>query len=104
MSNADSSAHARAVIGPLATLGDKIVSYRGADGDVTTTGYIEEAPDFLGLDVVTFDPRYVATLLVEDVGSPHSGDRVTDEDGAEWTMLDEIDRRAGFTDWTVERR
>lgn len=105
MSNASAKNEARAAIAMLAALGDKIVSYRGSAGVITTNGYIEKAADFFGNDVPVADARFIASLLVEDVGEPHKGDRVTDEDGTEWTLLEEIPGDDPWvTDWTVERR
>lgn len=104
MSTASAKNEARAVIAMLASQGGKITSYRGDADDITTTGLFDKEADFLGGDVTVSDDRYVVSLLVEDVGTPHRGDRVTDEDGIEWTLLEEqpgIDQ--WITDWTVER-
>jgi len=105
MSNLSDQNAARAVIASLANSGDKIVSYTGDNGEIEAVGYIDQEMDYAGTDGQTPLRRHVVSLLVEEVGEPRRGDRVTDEDGAVWTLLDHLpsaDRRV--TDWTVQRR
>lgn len=105
MSTATAKAEARAIMVGVASLGNEIVSFRGGAGLVTTIGYIERVDDFFDGDATIVDARYVASLLVADVGEIHRGDRVIDEDGAEWTLLEEQANGDGFvTDWTCEAR
>lgn len=103
MSNAAARTFARDTITALADLGDQITTFTGIGGAVDTVGYIDDAPDIFGGEVLTMDPRQVATLLIEDVGSPSRGDTVTDEEGVNWELVEEMDRRAWVTDWTVQR-
>jgi hypothetical protein len=70
----------------IARLGEA-VTFSGASVDVSTYGYIERADDLFGEEAAVSDARYVASLLVEDVGIPHRGDLVTDDDGQTWELV-----------------
>ena len=87
----------------LADLGETI-TYRGAEGDVTTVGHVGLEADLFGGDVTSADERYVVSLLTEDVGEPFRGDRVTDEAGQVWELTDKkTGRDPHIVDWWVQR-
>lgn len=88
----------------LTALGGCLV-FNGAAGVVVSVGYVDQASDFLGLDTPISDARFVASMLVEDVGAPQRGDAITDEDGDEWVVHEEVPGSDPWvTDWTVSRR
>jgi len=81
------------------------VTYRGCDGDVTTVGVIEKIVDLLGGDTQISDARYMASLLVEDVGSPQRNDTVTDSAGTEWVLVEEMPTTDKWiAEWSVRSR
>lgn len=90
MSNASARNEARAVISILAELGDSIVSYIGDDGEISTVGYMDKESEFLIGDARTSADMTVLSLLAEDVPNPKRGDRVIDEDGGAWKLLDSL--------------
>lgn len=103
MSNTYAKATAREIVVACAELGNKIVSFTGGAGLTATTGFIDKTINSIGLDVPVGDRRNVAALLVEDVGTPSRGDTVTDEDGADWTLTEELDHDdAWVAYWSVE--
>lgn len=105
MSNAQAMIDARAAMEMVATLGGEIVSYRGGNGVVPTTGVLDQGGSFIDVDVTISAPGYLVRLLIEDVGSPHRGDIATDEDGTEWELLEEVAAEDQWTTvWTVQKR
>jgi len=104
MSTAFAQSEARANIAMLAAIGGKVTQYTNAAGAVSTVGYIDKEGDAFGGDATVSDTRYIVSLLIEDVGAPCRGDRVTDEDGVAWVLREE---RPGddpyVTDWVIER-
>lgn len=105
MSNASDRAHARATVTTLSSLGNKVVAYLGDQGAVETVGYIDQIADYAGVDGQTVETQHAVSLLVEDVGTPRRGDRVTDENGTVWSLLDvQPDDDPQIAVWSVERR
>lgn len=104
MSTALAQAQARTVVAEAAKLGSKITIYTGSAGAVATVGYIDRVTDLFGGEITSPDARYLAVMLVQDVGEPCRGDRVTDEDGGVWTLLEEQDSDGLVADWTCEKK
>lgn len=105
MSNAIERIRARSTVQALAELGNKVVSFTGAEGEVSTIGYIDQVADFLVLETTMTEKRYQVTLLPEDVGEPHRNDTVTDEDGNIWSLTEEQQSADPFVIvWGVARK
>ena len=105
MSNAIERIRARSTVQALAELGNKVVSFTGAEGAVSTVGYIDQVADFLIMETQMTEKRYQVTLLPEDVGDPHRNDTVTDEDGNVWSLTEQLRSNDPFVIiWGVERK
>jgi hypothetical protein len=105
MSNTGAKRLARASMAQLAALGNKIVSFVGAEGPVDTVGLISQNSGIVLLEASLSEERYKAYLLVEDVGQPHRNDTITDEDGQIWRLLEAQASADPFICvWTIEQK
>jgi len=88
----------------LTNVGQAVI-YRGCNDDVTTVGIIEKAVELLGAETQISDARYMASLLVEDVGNPQRNDIVTDSAGTEWVLVEEMPTTDKWiAEWSVRSR
>ena len=83
----------------------RVTTYIGGAGDVTTVGFIDLEADLFGGETLTSEKRYVARLLVEDVGHPFRGDRIMDENNTTWILQEERPTSdLWITEWSITRQ
>lgn len=87
----------------IRTIGDA-VTYAGSSGDVSTYAVIKRDVGITISAVTVSAPRLVATLIVDDVGSPSRGDTITRTvDGASWLLQELVEpTNEHMQTWTIE--
>jgi len=80
------------------------ITFAGSSGDVSTYAVIKRDVGVTISSVTISAPRLVATLIIDDVGSPYRGDTITRTvDGACWSLQELIEpTNEHMQTWTIE--
>lgn len=80
------------------------ITFTGSAGDVSTYAVIKLDAGITISAVTISAPRLVATLIVDDVGSPSRGDTITRTvDGASWSLQELVEpMNEHMQTWTIE--
>jgi len=80
------------------------ITFSGYAGDVSTYAVIKRDVGITISAVTISAPRIVATLIVDDVGSPYRGDKITRTvDGTSWSLQELVEpTNEHMQTWTIE--
>jgi hypothetical protein len=81
----------------------EVVVFTGTDRIITTRAVISRRIDEFGMDARTGESRYAALLLVEDAGDIHRGDLLSDTQGRQWNMREEVENDGYVTTWSIDK-
>jgi hypothetical protein len=80
------------------------ITFAGSSGDISTYAVIKRDVGITISAVTISAPRLVATLIVDDIGSPSRGDTITrTADGMSWSIQELVEpTNEHMQTWTIE--
>lgn len=81
----------------------QVVVFRGTDREISTSAVISRSVAEIGFDARAGEARWIAELIVADVGEPRRGDLLTDSHGRTWSLREEMSGDEYAVTWSVER-